>query len=136
MRAQLFSAPSTRQTSQLKANSLIISRSLRETLKLYFVYIYLQPRMLRATRDRVQQAMGRHMRQNLTIAVEQDLIRKAKVLAAQRGTSISRLLADELQRLVDSETAYSRARDAALAEIDQGLRLGGAAASRDALHER
>lgn len=76
------------------------------------------------------------MRKNLTIAIEKDLIRKAKLLAAQRGTSHSQLLADELQRLVDNDAAYARASDAALAEIDRGLRLGGATVSRDALHER
>ena len=76
------------------------------------------------------------MRQNLTIAVEQDLIRRAKVLAAERGTSISRLIADELQRLVDDQASYLRAREAALAEIDAGLRLGGRIVSRDDLHER
>ncbi len=76
------------------------------------------------------------MRQNLTIAVEKDLIRKAKVLAAERGTSISRLLANELQRLVEMETTYMRAREAALAEIDMGLRLGGQAVLREDLHDR
>ena len=76
------------------------------------------------------------MRQNLTIAIEQDLLRKARVLAAQRGTSVSRLLATELERLVGSADAYARARDAALADIDNGLRLGGRPAPRDALHER
>ena len=76
------------------------------------------------------------MRENLTISIEKDLIRKAKLLAAERRTSISRLLADELQRLVDKEASYLRAREAALAEIDTGLRLGGRAVSRDALQER
>ena len=76
------------------------------------------------------------MRQNITVALEQDLLRKARVLAAERGTSISRLLADELARLVNETEAYARARDAALAELDRGLRLGGRPASRDALHEQ
>ena len=76
------------------------------------------------------------MRQNLTIAIEQDLIRRAKVLAAERGKSISRLLPDELQRLVDDQASYLRAKESALAEIDAGLRLGGRIVSRDELHER
>jgi predicted transcriptional regulator len=76
------------------------------------------------------------MRQNLTIAIEQDLIRRAKVLAAERGKSISRLLADELQRLVDDQASYLRAKESALAEIDAGLRLGGRMVSREELHER
>ena len=76
------------------------------------------------------------MRQNITVAIEQDLLRRARVLAAERGTSVSRLLADELERLVGAAEVYARARDAALAEIDQGLRLGGQPASREILHER
>jgi hypothetical protein len=76
------------------------------------------------------------MRQNITIAVDQVLLRKARVLAAERGTSVSRLLADELERLVNESTAYALARDAALADLDKGLRLGGRPASREALHER
>lgn len=75
------------------------------------------------------------MRRNLIIAVEQELIRKAKVLAAERGTSISGLLAEELRRLVERETSYLRAREAALVEINMGLRLGGRASSREDLHE-
>lgn len=76
------------------------------------------------------------MRQNITIGVEQDLLRKARVLAAERGTSVSRLLAEELERLVHESEAYARARTAALADLDRGLRLGGRPASRVALHER
>lgn len=76
------------------------------------------------------------MRQNLTVAIEQDLLRRARVLAAERGTSVSRLLADEVERLAGAAEAYARVRDAALAEIDQGLRLGGQPARREILHER
>lgn len=76
------------------------------------------------------------MRQNITIAVEQDLLRRARVLAAERGTSVSRLLADELERLVSEAGAYARSRDAALDDIDRGLDLGGRPAPRDSLHER
>ena len=50
------------------------------------------------------------MRQNLTVAIEQDLLRRARVLAAERGTSVSRLLAGELERLVGAAEAYARAR--------------------------
>jgi predicted transcriptional regulator len=76
------------------------------------------------------------VRQNVTIAVEQDLLRKARVLAAKRGTSVSRLLAEELARLVDESERYDRAKAAALDEIDAGLRLGGKPAARDTLHDR
>jgi hypothetical protein len=76
------------------------------------------------------------VRQNITIAIEQDLLRKARVLAAERGTSVSRLLADELVRLVNESERYDRARAAALGELDAGLQLGGKPAARDTLHER
>lgn len=76
------------------------------------------------------------MRQSITIAVEQDLLRKARVLAAKRGTSVNRLLAEELARLVDESGRYDRAKAAALGELDAGLRLGGEPAARDTLHER
>jgi hypothetical protein len=76
------------------------------------------------------------MRQNITIAIEQDLLRKARVLAAERGTSVSRLLADELARLVGEAERYDQARSEALADLDRGLKLGGRPASRDALHDR
>ena len=76
------------------------------------------------------------MRQNITIAVEQELLRKARVLAAERGTSVSKLLSDELERLVGQSERYQKVRAEALADLDRGLRLGGQVASRDALHER
>ena len=50
------------------------------------------------------------MRQNITVAIEQDLLRRARVLAAERGTSVSRLLADELERLVGAAESCARAR--------------------------
>lgn len=76
------------------------------------------------------------MRQNITIALERDVLRKARALAAERGASVSRLLAEELERLVADAESYSRAREAALADIERGLRLGGRPAARDQLHER
>jgi len=57
------------------------------------------------------------MRQNITIALEQDLLRKARILAAKRNSSVSRLLAEELERLVNDAEVYARERDAALADL-------------------
>lgn len=76
------------------------------------------------------------MKQNITIALEQDLLRKARILAAERGTSVSRLLADELARLVTQTERYERAKVQALNDLDRGLYLGGNPASRETLHER
>ena len=75
-------------------------------------------------------------RQNLTIQLDQSLIRKARILAAKRDTSVSRLVASELERLVGDEEAYPAARRSALRFLSKGLHLGGRRVSRDALHER
>ena len=76
------------------------------------------------------------MRQNLTVSLEKGLIRRLKVVAAQRETSISGMISDELRAIVDHDEQFRDARRRALATLDQGLHLGGAPAPRDGLHER
>jgi predicted transcriptional regulator len=76
-------------------------------------------------------------KQNVTISLNRQVLRKAKILAARRDTSISALLAHEIELLVDQEEAYERAKKQALALLDKGFHLGGVIrASRDELHER
>ena len=76
-------------------------------------------------------------KQNVTISLSPELIQKAKILAAQRSTSISGLLGEQIEVLIGSEEAYERSQRAALALLEKGFHLGGMpAASRDALHER
>src|SRR5580700_10701518 len=48
------------------------------------------------------------MKQNITISVEKSLLRKARALAAQRGASISAMLAQELLRISDREGASTK----------------------------
>ena len=77
------------------------------------------------------------MKQNVTISLDQQTLRKAKILAAKHGTSISGLLADQVEILVGEEESYERAERQALALLDQGFHMGGMIrASRDELHER
>ena len=65
------------------------------------------------------------------------MLRKAKVLAARRETSISRLLAQEIESLVGEDEAYERAERQATALLDRGFHMGGRTrASRGELHER
>lgn len=76
-------------------------------------------------------------KQNLTISLDRETIQKAKVIAARRSTSISGLLAHQVEILVGEEEAYERAERQAMILLDQGLHLGGAIrARRDELHER
>jgi hypothetical protein len=64
------------------------------------------------------------MAQNLTVRLESSTIHKAKVLAAKRSTSVSRLVADEIDRLVQEDEAYEQARIEALADLESGISLG------------
>ena len=76
-------------------------------------------------------------KQNVTISLDRETIQKAKIVAARRSTSISGLLARQIEILVGEEEAYERAKRQALALLDRGFDLGGkGAVSRDELHER
>jgi hypothetical protein len=77
------------------------------------------------------------MKQNITLAIDKPLLKRAKATAAQRGTSISGLLAQELGRLVEREAAYAEARAKALVHLENPYHLGGAGiSSREELHDR
>ncbi len=75
-------------------------------------------------------------RQNLTVQMDRELIRKARILAAKRGTSVSGLVASELKRLIGDDEAYDAARRSALQLLEKGFHLGGKRVSREELHER
>ena len=76
-------------------------------------------------------------KQNLTVSLPVHTIRKAKILAARRGSSISGLLAEQIEFLVGEDEAYERAERQALSVLDQGFHLGGVIhATRDEWHER
>ncbi len=80
---------------------------------------------------------GRDAKQNVTISLNRQVLKKAKILAARRETSISGLLADQIESLVGQEEAYERAERQARALLEQGFHLGGGTrVSRDELHER
>ena len=76
-------------------------------------------------------------KQNLTISLDRQTIRKAKIVAAKHSTSISGLVTRQIELLVGEEEAYERAERQAISLLDQGFHLGGVIrSSRDELHER
>jgi hypothetical protein len=76
-------------------------------------------------------------KQNLTVSLPRQTIRKAKILAARRGSSISSLLAEQIEILVGEEEAYERAERQATALLEQGFHLGGVIrGTREEWHER
>ncbi|WP_300970362.1 hypothetical protein [Thiocapsa sp.] len=61
---------------------------------------------------------------------------KLRVIAAQRSTSVSRMLADELSTIVEQAEHYEQAKRAALDALETGFHPGGKPVARDELHER
>jgi hypothetical protein len=73
----------------------------------------------------------------VTSTLDADLLREARVLAAQGGTSVSGLIRDRLEELVRRNKAYEAARRRAVARLKAGYDLRWTASrSRDELHER
>lgn len=74
--------------------------------------------------------------QNLTIRLPTSIVKKAKLVATERGTSISALVAEKIEEIVGEDKAYESARRHALRLLERGYHLGGRRIDRDALHER
>jgi hypothetical protein len=78
-----------------------------------------------------------NMKTNVTLKLDADLLREARVVAAEEGRSISALLADRLEAIVRERKAFDKARRRALARLREGLDLQWTRPkSRDELHER
>ena len=77
------------------------------------------------------------MKQNITLSIDKEIIKNAKVLAAQRQKSISRMLSEELQKLIEDSEEYERSKKRALSNITKGFHMGGnITVLREELHER
>ena len=76
------------------------------------------------------------VKQNLTVQLDRETIRKAKILAARRGTSVSGFIAAQIGESVKADDAYELARRTALDFLERGFHLGGGRLNRDELHER
>ncbi len=80
---------------------------------------------------------GVGMKRNITVQLDEATIRKARVAAAKRGSSISRLLAEQIDVLARQDDDYDRAMNDALAELERGYDLGGGPyPARDEVYDR
>jgi hypothetical protein len=80
---------------------------------------------------------GARMKTNITLKIDSDLLREARILAAMEGSSISALLAARLEEVVRERKGYEKARRSALARLKTGFDLNWSPPrSRDELHER
>lgn len=78
-------------------------------------------------------------KQHVTLSLPKDLLRKARILAIERNTSLSELIAQALTELTSAADAYAAAEERSLLRLANAPDLGGYGQlswSRDDLHER
>jgi hypothetical protein len=83
--------------------------------------------------------MATQSTQNITLALPKRVLRRAKLLAAKRRTSVSQLMTQALENLVNQEEGYAQARIHHLSWLEEAVSLGTEGkvqVTRDALHER
>jgi len=79
------------------------------------------------------------IKQNVTISVPKDILIKARHIAVSRQTSLSRLLAETLEDIVEKDETYNKAKERQLATMKNGFNLGVEGKiiwKRDDLHAR
>jgi Family of unknown function (DUF6364) len=74
-------------------------------------------------------------RRNLTVQLDEEVIRQARILAAERGTSVSALVARELEQLVARNARYEEAMRRAIELMDESEPRGGRNWRREELYE-
>ncbi len=63
-------------------------------------------------------------RQNITLSVPKDILKKVKHLAIEKQTSVSGLLAKTLEEIITKDEAYTKAKLRQLAIMQEGFDLG------------
>jgi len=77
------------------------------------------------------------MKTNITLKIDDELLREAKIMAAEEDTSVSALFAQQLEKLVRKRRGYVAARRTAKALMRDAKPRGWIRpTSRDELHER
>jgi hypothetical protein len=75
--------------------------------------------------------------QNITLSLPKSTLRKIKLIAIKRETSVSKLLTDAMEKMAGEPDEYNQAMEEALAMMKQGFHLGfEKPANRDELHDR
>ncbi len=74
---------------------------------------------------------------NITLSLDSNLVREAKILAARRGTSVSRMMSKNLEALIHADWQYESAQARSIQRLERGFDLHWTRpSSRAELHER
>lgn len=77
------------------------------------------------------------MKQNITLSIDKEILKKSKILAAKKDISVSKMLGDILKDLTEKDNEYTAAKKKALKNLDSGFHLGGKKTwSREDLYDR
>jgi len=77
------------------------------------------------------------MKSEIILKLDADLLRQARVLAAEEDTSVTAMLAAKLEQIARDRKTYQRARKRALARLREGMDLRWThPKSRDEIHGR
>ncbi len=77
------------------------------------------------------------MKQNITLSIEKELIKKGKILAARKEISVSKMMANMLRDVVYQHERYEASKRSALEIMKKGMHLGGRIYwKREDLYER
>jgi hypothetical protein len=76
------------------------------------------------------------MTRNVTLKLDEAILRDARILAAKRGQSLSAFLSDHLTEVVQQDKRYEEAKGRALARLAKGFHLGGTPLSREEIYDR
>ncbi len=76
------------------------------------------------------------MQKNVTLRLEEQLLKKAKHTAIEKGFSLSQWLANLLKQAVNKESNFEHAQKKALMYLKKGFNLGGGKFNREELYDR
>ena len=65
------------------------------------------------------------MKRNITLSIEKELIKKGKIIAARKDTSVSIMMSDLVKEIGDQDDRYEVAKRHALTILKKGFNLGG-----------
>ncbi|HWR67011.1 MAG TPA: DUF6364 family protein, partial [Bellilinea sp.] len=77
--------------------------------------------------------------QNVTLSIPKEILRKAKILAVRKNTSLSGLLSQTLAAMVSEDEKFDQARQRMIKLMRKGLNLGTQGSiswTREDLHDR
>ena len=78
-------------------------------------------------------------RQNVTLSLPKELLKRAKAMAASKEKSLSELLRESLEEKIKEATGYKKAKNRQMGLLNQGIDLGTKGritVTREELHAR